>query len=173
MAEGLPGGAPPWGAGQGFHVVLVHPEIPPNTGNIGRLCVGTGCHLHLIEPLGFDLSEKAVRRAGLDYWKDVALRVYPSVEAFFAEHRRPGARFFLMSARRGIPYTSASYQAGDYLVFGRESTGLPEEIWADPPGEALRIPIGPAIRSLNLSNAVAVVVFEGLRQLHREHFPGP
>lgn len=159
--------------GAPLRIVLIHPEIPPNTGSIGRLCVGTGCELHLVRPLGFSIDEKAVRRAGLDYWKDVALFVHADLDAFLHHAAGTGGRLVCLSARASMPYTALRYQRGDYLLFGRESSGLPPGLLADPPGPVLRIPHLSSIRSINLANAVTLVLFEGLRQLYPLEFPGP
>ena len=150
-----------------LHVVLVEPEIHYNTGNVARTCAATGCVLHLIEPLGFSLEDRYLRRAGLDYWPLVVLRVHPSWSAFRAEHATGTFRFF--ATRGARRHTQASYGPDDYLVFGRESTGLPSELLERHRKETFRIPMGPGVRSLNLSNAVAVVVYEALRQ---RSFPG-
>lgn len=151
-----------------MHVVLVEPEIPPNTGSIGRLCLGVGCRLHLVKPLGFSIDEKAVRRAGLDYWKYVDLQVHESfddvVKAF------PGGVFTFASARDGVPYTMHRFVPGELLVFGRESVGLPESFHQRFAGQFIRIPTPGPIRSLNLSNAASVIVYEGMRQLRPELF---
>jgi tRNA (cytidine/uridine-2'-O-)-methyltransferase len=147
------------------HVVLVAPEIPQNTGNIGRLCVATRSHLHLVEPLGFVVDDKHVRRAGLDYWEHVALTRHTSWEAFLAA--RPPGRLVLFAARPpGRPYTDVRYAPDDVLVFGCESRGLPAAI-RDAHADAIHtIPIlSPHVRSLNLANAVAIVLYEALRQL--------
>jgi tRNA (cytidine/uridine-2'-O-)-methyltransferase len=156
----------PW-----LHVVLIEPEIPPNTGSIGRLCLGTGCRLHLVKPLGFSIDEKAVRRAGLDYWKHVDLAVHESFEEVL--ERLAGRSFVFTSAREGVPYTVHRFVRGEVLVFGRESTGLPERFHERYAGQFIRIPTPGPIRSLNLANAASVVVYEGLRQLRPELFyPG-
>lgn len=152
-----------------FHIVLLEPEIPPNTGSIGRMCVGTGCRLHLVKPLGFDISEKAVRRAGLDYWKHVDLRVHDSFESVLNELN--GHRFTFTSSRRGELYSHHHFERGEVIVFGRESVGLPEEIHARFPDQFVRIPDNGQIRSLNLSCAASVIVYEGLRQLAPVWFP--
>jgi tRNA (cytidine/uridine-2'-O-)-methyltransferase len=147
------------------HVVLVAPEIPQNTGNIGRLCVATGSRLHLIEPLGFIVDDKHVRRAGLDYWEHVSLARHASWEAFLAA--RPPGRLLLFAARPpGRPYTAIRFAPDDVLVFGCESRGLPAAI-REAHAEAIHtIPIlSPHVRSLNLANAVAIVLYEGVRQL--------
>jgi tRNA (cytidine/uridine-2'-O-)-methyltransferase len=147
------------------HVVLVAPEIPQNTGSIGRLCVATGSALHLIDPLGFVVDDKHVRRAGLDYWEHVTLARHASWDAFATV--RPPGRLLLFAARpAGRPYTAIRFRADDVLVFGGESRGLPQSI-RDAHADAIHtIPIlSPHVRSLNLANAVAIVLYEGLRQL--------
>jgi tRNA (cytidine/uridine-2'-O-)-methyltransferase len=147
------------------HVVLVAPEIPQNTGSIGRLCVATGSPLHLIDPLGFLVDDKHVRRAGLDYWEHVELARHPSWEAFLAA--RPPGRLLLFASRPpGRPYTAIRFRTDDLLVFGSESRGLPQAIRDAHADAVYTIPIAsPHVRSLNLSNAVAIVLYEGLRQL--------
>ena len=147
-----------------MHVVLYEPEIPPNTGSIARLCAATLSPLHLIEPLGFQIDDKHLKRAGLDYWEFVDLSVHASWQDFLTES---GAGNLLYFSKRGIQsYTSARYQMNDYLVFGPETRGLPQE-WLDANQKRLyRIPMmGHGVRSLNLSNAVSIVLYEGLRQL--------
>jgi len=144
--------------------VLVEPEIPQNTGSIARLCAATHTRLHLVGRLGFSLSDRYLKRAGLDYWPEVDLRVHDSW-AQFCESLR-GARMLGFSARALVPYTAVAYRAGDLLVFGRESSGLPEEVKEDLAGHLYRIPMSnPAVRSLNLANAVSIVLYEGIRQL--------
>ena len=147
-----------------MHVVLFEPEIPPNTGSIARLCAATLTPLHLIEPLGFKIDDKHLKRAGLDYWEFVDLRVHKSWEAFLAEDPGKHLRFFSKRALRS--YTDARFQENDFLVFGPETRGLPQE-WLDASEDhAFCIPMmGKGVRSLNLSNAVSVVLYEGLRQL--------
>lgn len=145
-----------------MNIVLFQPEIPANTGNISRTCAITGVALHLIKPLGFDISEKAVRRAGLDYWDALDLYVYENWQDFLAKN--PGANIYLATTKGSVPYTEISYKPNDYLVFGRETAGLPEEIHREYPGHRIRIPMGREFRSLNLSNAAAVVLYEALRQ---------
>ena len=145
-----------------FHVVLVQPEIPQNTGNIARTCAATGCTLHLVRPLGFEISDKYLRRAGLDYWHLVNVEVHESLEAFLAQY--PAARLHLFTTKAKRTYTQAQYRAGDFLVFGRETRGLDEEFLVQHPEECVRIPMREAARSLNLSNSVAIAVYEGLRQ---------
>lgn len=145
-----------------LNVVLVAPEIPQNTGNIARTCAATGSRLHLIKPLGFDISESAVRRAGLDYWHLVEVTVYESLDDFFARNEVRQMRLFSTKAPRA--YTEADYEDGCFLFFGRETKGLPEELLKANEDRAVRIPMLEDIRSLNLSNSVAVAVYEGLRQ---------
>ena len=148
-----------------LHVVLVEPLIPQNTGAVGRLCVGTGVRLHLIEPLGFDLSEKAVRRAGLDYWKRVDLHVHPSWEACIAAIGAPPERLTFLSSHATPSYTERRFDRGDVLVFGRETTGLGAALLAEAGERAYTLPLTGPIRSLNLSMAVGITVYEALRQL--------
>lgn len=149
-------------------IVLFEPEIPPNTGNIIRLCANTGCSLHLIEPLGFDLDDKKMRRAGLDYREFADLQLYPDLDSF--RQQQGDARIFAATTKGGTPYHRIHYQAGDAILFGPETRGLPQHV-LDAMGatHTLRIPMKPHSRSLNLSNAAALVVYEGLRQLD---FPG-
>jgi tRNA (cytidine/uridine-2'-O-)-methyltransferase len=149
-------------------VLLYQPEIPPNTGNAIRLCANTGARLHLIEPLGFDLEDKQLRRAGLDYHEYARLQVHPSLEA--ALEAIGPRRLFALSTRGTRRYDQPRYQAGDALLFGPETRGLPSEVLDGlAPEQCLRLPMRPANRSLNLSNSIAVVVFEAWRQLD---FPG-
>ncbi len=147
-----------------LNIVLYQPEIPPNTGNIMRLCANTGCTLHLIEPLGFDLEEKKLRRAGLDYRDLADVQVHSSFELFTAAN--PDARIIALTTKGSAPYHEVQYRAGDALVFGPETRGLPQELLtALPTGQRIRIPMRPESRSLNLSNAAALVTYEALRQL--------
>ena len=146
-----------------FNVVLVEPEIPQNAGNIARTCAATGCTLHLVRPLGFEISDRYLKRAGLDYWHLVDAVVHDGTEAFFASCPAD-ARFWFFTTKAPRAYTQAEFRAGDYLVFGKETRGLPEELLVAHPGECVRIPMRTEARSLNLSNSVAVAVFEGLRQ---------
>jgi tRNA (cytidine/uridine-2'-O-)-methyltransferase len=146
-----------------FHVVLHEPEIPNNTGNIGRTCVATGCALHLIRPLGFQTSEKACRRAGLDYWPRLGVREHDSWDGYLASH--PPARLWLFSTKPGRPLFEADLLAGDALVFGKETGGLPESILHEWPQRRLFFPMLPGERSLNLATAVCAAVYEGIRQL--------
>lgn len=147
-----------------FNIVLYEPEIPANTGNIGRTCVATGSRLHLIEPLGFRLGEKELCRAGMDYWKDLDVTVYQDYEDFLAGN--PGAQIYMATTKGADVYTDVRYEADCYLMFGKESAGIPEELLRKNRGRAVRVPMNPGIRSLNLSNSVAVVLYEALRQHH-------
>lgn len=147
-----------------LHVVLVAPEIPPNTGSIARLCAATYTRLHLIRPLGFSLDDRYLKRAGLDYWPHVNVHVYDDWQQFRRQH--PGARMHFFSARAARSYLEVRYAKGDYLVFGCETKGLPPALLAAHRDETYVIPISsPHVRSLNLSNAVSIVVYEALRQL--------
>ena len=150
-----------------LHIVLVEPEIPQNCGNIARTCAATGCTLHLIRPLGFDISEKAVKRAGLDYWLLVDVRDYENLEDFF--QCNDVRRMWCLSTKAPRCYVEADFQDGDYLFFGKETKGLPEDFLESHRDACVRIPMRSEARSLNLSNAVAITVFEALRQLS---FPG-
>jgi tRNA (cytidine/uridine-2'-O-)-methyltransferase len=149
------------------HVVLVEPEIPQNTGNIARTCAATGAHLHLVEPLGFTISDRYLRRAGLDYWHLVEVHRYPSLDAFLRQNE-PNALLYITKKGRTV-YTDASFSPGCFLVFGRESEGLPQWLLDSCPERTLRIPMVENARSLNLSNAVAILVYEALRC---QGFPG-
>jgi len=147
-----------------MHVVLFQPEIPPNTGSIARLCAATLTPLHLIEPLGFKIDDKHLKRAGLDYWEFVDLRVYKSWDDFLSQNGTKNILYF--SKRASQSFTGASYQENNYLIFGPETRGLPQELLDASPERSYRIPMmGTAVRSLNLSNAVSIVLYEGLRQL--------
>lgn len=148
-----------------IHIVLVEPEIPPNTGNIARSCAATGAELHLVKPLGFSLDEKAVRRAGLDYWPYVKLHVHESLDEFLAEFQ--SRRMYLATTHGGNYYTDVNFEDGDMLLFGKETAGLPKSLIAARPESAIRIPMSAdtRLRSLNLSNAVNIILFEALRQL--------
>ena len=145
-----------------LNIVLFEPEIPSNTGNIGRTCVATGTRLHLIEPLGFRLNEKEIRRAGMDYWKELDVTRYLNYEDFL--EKNPGAVIYMASTKAPNVYTEVSYEDGCYLMFGKESAGIPEEILAKNQERAVRIPMLDKIRSLNLGNSVAIVLYEALRQ---------
>jgi tRNA (cytidine/uridine-2'-O-)-methyltransferase len=145
-----------------FNVVLVEPEIPPNTGNIGRLCLATGSTLHLVSPLGFSLDDRELRRAGLDYWEEVGVRVWDSFEAL--RNAQPaGTRYFFLTTKSKRPYYEVTFQKYDFLVFGRETKGLPEDLLAANFDSCITIPMR-STRSLNLATAVAIVLFEGVRQ---------
>lgn len=147
-----------------FHCVLYQPEIPPNTGNIIRLCANTGVQLHLIHPLGFDLDDKKLKRAGLDYHEWAHLAEYESLAAFL-ERQQP-ERLFACSTRGKMCYIDQNYQAGDAFLFGPETRGLPQTVLDElPPEQVIRIPMQPGNRSLNLSNAVAIIIYEAWRQL--------
>lgn len=145
-----------------MHIVLHQPEIPANTGNIGRTCVATGTSLHLIEPLGFRLDEKAIKRAGMDYWEHLDVNNYINYEDFLAKH--PGAKIWYATTKARHSYTDVHFGPDDYIMFGKESAGIPEEILVDNEENCIRIPMNPEIRSLNLSNSVAIVLYEALRQ---------
>ena len=146
-----------------FHIVLVAPEIPQNTGTIGRLCVSTDAALHLVKPLGFSLEDKFLRRAGLDYWEHLAPSVYENWEEFL--ERNPGANLLFISTKGERCFWDAAYRPGDYLVFGRESSGLPPEFYDRYRDRLYRIPMpGNFHRSLNLANAASIVLYEALRQ---------
>lgn len=145
-----------------LNIVLHEPEIPANTGNIGRTCVATGTRLHLIEPLGFRLDEKSLRRAGLDYWKDLDVATYLDYEEFL--QRNPGAKIYYATTKGQKVYTEVNYEPECYIMFGKESAGIPEEILKSHPDTSVRIPMIGETRSLNLSNSVAIVLYEALRQ---------
>ncbi|MFN4360999.1 MAG: tRNA (uridine(34)/cytosine(34)/5-carboxymethylaminomethyluridine(34)-2'-O)-methyltransferase TrmL [Hylemonella sp.] len=148
-----------------FHIVLVHPEIPPNTGNVIRLAANTGCTLHLIEPLGFSMEDRLMRRAGLDYHEYAELRRHASWESFLAAEQPTAERMFALTTRGTRFVHSVAFQPGDWLVFGSETSGLPDAVRAAfAPAQQLKLPMRAGQRSLNLSNAVAVTVFEAWRQ---------
>lgn len=162
-----------------MHIILHQPEIPANTGNIGRTCVATGTTLHLIEPLGFRLNEKEIRRAGMDYWQNLDVTRYVNFDEFRQMH--PTAKIWMATTKAGRSYTEVSFGMDDYIMFGKESAGIPEELLVEYEESCIRIPMLPEIRSLNLSNSVAVVLYEALRQndfsslqkegqLHRLHW---
>ncbi len=150
-----------------LNIVLVEPEIPQNCGNIARTCAATGCNLHLIRPLGFDISEKAVKRAGLDYWNLVNVQDYANLEEFFQKNNV--RQMWCLSTKAPKCYTEADYQEDCYLFFGKETKGLPEDFLDAHYDSCVRIPMREEARSLNLSNAVAITVFEALRQLGFPH----
>lgn len=145
-----------------MHIVLHQPEIPGNTGNIGRTCAATGTPLHLIEPLGFRLDEKSIRRAGMDYWRELDVRRYMNYAEFL--EKNPGAKIWMATTKARKSYTEVKYAPEDYIMFGRESAGIPEEILVENEENCIRIPMLCAIRSLNLSNSAAVILYEALRQ---------
>jgi len=147
-----------------FNIVLIEPEIPNNTGNIGRLSLAAGCNLHLVKPLGFELSDKRVKRAGLDYWRHVNLHIYENIEAFFTKHQDKTFAFFTSKGKKH--HWDLQFQKDIFLVFGKESVGLPNELIKDKIDASYKIPIhSPHIRSLNLANAVSIIVYHGLYQL--------
>ena len=162
-----------------LHIVLHEPEMPANTGNIGRTCVACGAVLHLIEPLGFRLNEKMIKRAGLDYWDKLDVRTYINFEDFLEKNNDP--KIYMATTKSKKIYTDVEYHEDDYIMFGKESAGIPEEILVDNEETCIRIPMIGDIRSLNLSNSVAIVLYEALRQhnfetmnleghLHRLHW---
>jgi tRNA (cytidine/uridine-2'-O-)-methyltransferase len=146
-----------------FHIVLHEPLIPANTGNIARTCAGTGTKLHLIEPLGFSTDDKYLKRAGLDYWHAVDITYHSSFDAFAAAH--PNGRFFFIETNGSKYHSEVEYRDGDFFVFGKETSGIPKDILDKYPEQIIRIPMGDATRSLNLSNTAAIVLYEALRQI--------
>ncbi len=150
-----------------LNIVLFEPEIPANTGNIGRTCVATGTRLHLIEPLGFRLNEKEIKRAGMDYWEHLDVTRYMNFEEFL--EKNPGAKIYMATTKAPNVYTEVSYEPDCYIMFGKESAGIPEEILVKNKENCVRIPMLDEIRSLNLSNSVAIVLYEALRQNHFDH----
>ena len=162
-----------------INIVLLEPEIPANTGHIGRTCAATGSRLHLIEPLGFRLNEKALKRAGMDYWKDLDVTTYINYEDFL--EKNPGAKIYMATTKGQHVYSDVKFEPDCYIMFGKESAGIPEEILLEHPNEAIRIPMMGETRSLNLANSVSIVLYEALRQngfaqmkmegqLHRLHW---
>lgn len=145
-----------------MNIILHQPEIPANTGNIGRTCVATNTVLHLIEPLGFRLNEKEIKRAGMDYWEHLDVRRYINFEDFL--EKNPGAKIYMATTKAHKSYTEVEFGPDDYIMFGKESAGIPEEILVDYEDTCIRIPMLPKIRSLNLSNSVSIVLYEALRQ---------
>lgn len=145
-----------------MHIVLHQPEIPANTGNIGRTCVATGTSLHLIEPLGFSLEEKQLKRAGMDYWSHLDVHRYMNYETFLEQN--PGAKVWMATTKAHKVYSEVEFGPNDYIMFGKESAGIPEEILVENEENCIRIPMLSEIRSLNLSNSVAIVLYEALRQ---------
>lgn len=150
-----------------MNIVLHQPEIPANTGNIGRTCVATGTRLHLIEPLGFRLNEKEIRRAGMDYWEHLDVTRYVNYRTFLEEN--PGSRIWYATTKAKRIYSQVRFEADDYIMFGKESAGIPEEILMENEERCIRIPMLEEIRSLNLSNSVAIVLYEALRQQNFAH----
>lgn len=164
-----------------INIVLLEPEIPANTGNIGRTCCATGSRLHLIEPLGFQISDKMLKRAGMDYWDKLDVTVYDCYKDFLEKNPQAVSNMFMATTKAHQTYTDVSYPEDAYIMFGKESAGIPEEILVDNEKNAIRIPMNHNIRSLNLSNSVAIVLYEALRQnsfleaerdgqLHRLHW---
>lgn len=145
-----------------FNIVLVEPEIPQNTGNIARTCAATGCRLHLVRPLGFEVSDRYLKRAGLDYWQFVDVKYWDSFDGL--QKFYPQGRFYYFTTKARACYADVSYADGDFLVFGKETRGLPEKLLKAHPESCVRIPMMGELRSLNLSNSVAIAVYEGLRQ---------
>ncbi len=150
-----------------LNIVLFEPEIPANTGNIGRTCVATGTRLHLIEPLGFRLNEKEIKRAGMDYWAQLDVTRYINFEDFL--EKNPEAKIYMATTKAPNVYTEVNYEPDCYIMFGKESAGIPEEILVDHKEDCIRIPMIGEIRSLNLSNSVAIVLYEALRQNQFDH----
>ena len=145
-----------------LNIVLLEPEIPANTGNIGRTCVATNTRLHLIEPLGFKLNEKALKRAGMDYWADLDVTTDSDFKDF--QEKNPGVRLYMATTKAPKVYTEVHYEPDCYIMFGKESAGIPEEILVEHQEDCVRIPMDGDIRSLNLGNSVAVILYEALRQ---------
>ena len=146
-----------------FNVVLIEPEIPPNTGNVGRLCLAADARLHLVKPLGFSIDDRALKRAGLDYWREVSVTIWESL-AEFRRAQDQAARYYFLTTKTSRVYWDAQFRPGDFLVFGRETKGLPEGLLKDNAESCLTIPMREKTRSLNLATAVGVVLFEALRQ---------
>lgn len=146
-----------------FNIVLVTPQIPNNTGSIGRLCVNTASTLHLIRPLGFDIGEKALRRAGMDYWPKLDLKVWESLDAFLAAHS-DRSRFFFATTKTDRPYFNITFQEGDFLFFGSETSGLPAELLTDYPDQTMTIPMTKEGRSLNLAISTGIILYEAIKQ---------
>lgn len=164
-----------------LNIVLLEPEMPANTGNIGRTCCATGTRLHLIEPMGFRINDKTLKRAGLDYWDKLDVTIYDCYEDFLEKNPKARNRMYMATTKSRQNYTDVSYEPDAYIMFGKESAGIPEEILVDAEETAIRIPMNQEIRSLNLSNSVAIVLYEALRQnqfrdmqlegdLHRLHW---
>ena len=164
-----------------MNIVLLEPEIPANTGNIGRSCVATGTRLHLIEPLGFRINEKEIRRAGMDYWKNLDVTIYSDINEFYEKNPAAREHMYFATTKAKRTYDKVDYSPNDYIIFGKESKGIPEEILVKNEEHCVRIPMWGEIRSLNLSNSVSIVLYEALRQqdfselekfgnLHRLHW---
>jgi len=167
-----------------INIVLLEPEIPANTGNIGRTCCGAGARLHLIEPMGFRINDKMLKRAGLDYWDKLDVTIYDCYSDFLDKNPVAADKMYMATTKAKKDYTEACYEPGCYIMFGKESAGIPEEILVNSQDTAVRIPMNQDIRSLNLSNSVAIVLYEALRQnkfaglqmegeLHRLHWKEP
>lgn len=150
-----------------MNILLHEPEIPHNTGNIGRTCVATGTALHLIKPLGFSIDEKSVKRAGLDYWDKLDVYLYDNFQDFL--NKNPHATIYMATTKAKHTYAEVTYTEDSFIMFGKESAGIPEDILIQYPETSIRIPMEPTIRSLNLSNAVAIVLYESLRQQNFSH----
>ena len=148
-----------------MNIVLLEPEMPSNTGNIGRTCVATDTALHLIEPLGFTLNEKKIKRAGLDYWNKLKLYIYSDFEDFLEKNPKAKTRLYMATTKAEKTYSEVSYEEDDYIMFGKESAGIPEEILIREKESCIRIPMWGDIRSLNLSNSVSIILYEAYRQL--------
>ncbi len=148
-----------------MNIVLLEPEMPSNTGNIGRTCVATDTALHLIEPLGFTLNEKKIKRAGLDYWNKLKLYIYSDFEDFLEKNPKAKTRLYMATTKAEKTYSDVSYEEDDYIMFGKESAGIPEEILIRDKESCIRIPMWGDIRSLNLSNSVSIILYEAYRQL--------
>ncbi len=146
------------------NIVLLEPEIPANTGNIGRTCCAAGAKLHLIEPMGFKVNDKMIKRAGLDYWDDLDVEIYDCYSDFLEKNPAAAQQIYMATTKAVQDYTDVCYKPGCYIMFGKESAGIPEEILVDSQETAIRIPMNQNIRSLNLSNSVAIVLYEALRQ---------
>ena len=146
-----------------LNIVLVEPQIPQNTGNISRTCAVTGARLHLVKPMGFEVTDRNLKRAGLDYWNELDITYYDGLDDFFSRNKNSGS-FYYFTTKGKITYSDVSFPDNSYLIFGREDAGLPESLLVKNPGTCLRIPMRPMLRSLNLSNAAAIAVYEVLRQ---------
>jgi tRNA (cytidine/uridine-2'-O-)-methyltransferase len=152
-----------------MHIVMFEPQIPPNTGNVARTCVATDTVLHLVKPLGFSIEDRDLKRAGLDYWEHLDLRLHESLEEVIEEAQQAHADFYFFTKFGKTKYTDITYRTNDYLIFGKETTGLPDFVHEQYPERGLRMPMGPRMRSLNLSNTVAIALYEALRQLDFPH----